>query len=232
MKSTTALCAACMISMLLAGGASYLCAADAARPPLRIEVAPDMGIDADIEARPLQEALAALARKGLFELKGAVPPSEVVTAHFSHMRPREALKKLMRGYNYVLLDQGPDRPPLLMLMGRIERGGSAEAGRPVAAVQPVPPPEPEPVQMPEGAPPAPPAPMPGSPAPMPRPPVPMSPPPVNPGVQAGAQAGQMVPPAPPPAFQPAEGQQPPPPPPPQQSGESQQAPPERRDFSF
>jgi len=191
---------ACILSVLLmAALASRACGAEAVPAAMRIEVARDAGVSVDIENLPLNETLRRMAQKGLFEIRGAVPPGEAVTVHFSHLTLDEALKKLMRGYNYVLVDQGASRAPLLMLMGKIEGVGppqraaaSPGPSRPLAAV-----PEPEP-----GAPPVSPR---GAPAPdqqppagTPAPPQEMSPPGLpQPAARMGAPAAQAGPVPPP-----------------------------------
>ena len=166
----------------MAGGAPRTWGAEATQTPSRIEVTGDAGVNADVDNRPLDEALRTMAAKGLFEIRGAVPPGVTVTVHFSHLTLDEALKKLMRGYNYVLVDQGPSRAPLLMLMGKIERGGPAQQA--VAGAPPVPP-----------APEQPPA---VAPAPSPRRPPPGLPtnlsPPVGAQAVQAAQPGPVLPP--------------------------------------
>jgi hypothetical protein len=95
------------------------------------------GIDADIQG-PLSETLRAMADKRLFEIRGPMPAGEEITVQFSGLTLDEALKKLMRGYNYVLMEQAGGQKPVLVLLGRIQRSaGSAQSPQPVQAV-PVP----------------------------------------------------------------------------------------------
>ena len=93
-------------------------------------------ISAEINNRPLNEILGILADNGLFDIKGNIPSGEPVTAIFSDLALHEALNKLLRGYNYVIVNQSPGQKPLLMIMGKAERGKAADA---VAVAIPAPP---------------------------------------------------------------------------------------------
>lgn len=94
------------------------------------------GIDADIKG-PLSETLRAMADKRLFDIRGPMPAGEEVSMQFSGLTLDEALKKLMRGYNYVLMEQGNAQKPVLVLLGRIQRGTyneqASQQARPVGA---------------------------------------------------------------------------------------------------
>jgi len=78
----------------------------------------------DIDHSPAQEMLGTMAKKGLIEIKGAVPGGEPLSFHFDHLTLEQVLAKIMKGYNYVLVEQGKNRPPLLTIMGRVSRGAS------------------------------------------------------------------------------------------------------------
>ena len=103
---------------------------------LAIAVSPDDRISADIKERPLAETLRAMADKKLFDIKGPLPTGEEITAQFSDLTLDQAIKKLMRGYNYVLMEQGVSQKPVLILIGKVQRGAYGE--QPSSATQVVP----------------------------------------------------------------------------------------------
>lgn len=105
------------------------------QPPV-IEVTKDDRISADIKGRPLGETLRAMAGKKLFDIRGPLPAGEEITAQFTGLTLDQALKKLMRGYNYVLLDEGTSQKPVLLLIGKIQRSTSGEQPSAVQRVQP------------------------------------------------------------------------------------------------
>jgi hypothetical protein len=100
-----------------------------------IEVTKEHKISAKVENRPLNEVLRMMSDMKLFDIKGALPSGEPLSANFTDLCLDQALKKMMRGYNYALMDQGTSQKPLLMVMGRIERAKSSEVSPP----QPPPP---------------------------------------------------------------------------------------------
>jgi hypothetical protein len=105
-----------------------------------IEVSKEQRISADIEKVPLDELLRTLASRNLFEIKGQIPGGEVLTVHLSNATIEQTLAKLMRGYNYVLVDRGSHKP-LLVLIGKIDLTKSPESARslpvrPERSVQP------------------------------------------------------------------------------------------------
>ena len=102
-----------------------------------IEVKDQDRISASAKNRPLDELLRILSQRDLFEIKGPVPQGEGITVEFSNLTLEQALKKLMRGYNYALLDQVTSRKPVLMVMGQVMRGASAEQGPSPQTPQPV-----------------------------------------------------------------------------------------------
>lgn len=93
-----------------------------------IEVKDKDRISASAKNRPLDELLRIMSEKNLFEIRGPVPRGEAITVEFSNLTLEEALKKVMRGYNYVLVGQGTSRKPALIVMGQVARGTSAEQG--------------------------------------------------------------------------------------------------------
>ena len=104
---------------------------------LFIEVKDKDRISARVKNRPLDELLRIMSQKNLFEIKGPVPRGEAITVEFSNLTLDQALKKLMKGYNYVLVDQGASRKPLLMVMGQATRGTNGEQGQAPPTPQPV-----------------------------------------------------------------------------------------------
>jgi hypothetical protein len=102
-----------------------------------IEVSADARISARIDNRSLSDVLRAMTTKNLFDIKGALPAGETVSMAFSDLTLSEALKKLMRGYNYVLVGQGSATKPLLTVMGKVESAKATEA-RAVSAPSAVP----------------------------------------------------------------------------------------------
>jgi hypothetical protein len=93
--------------------------------PASLEVTHEEKINVNVENGSVAEMLRAMAEKKLFEIKGAVPGDQI-TLRFSNLSLDEALKKIMRGYNYVLIRQGESGKPLLLLMGKIERSKAPE----------------------------------------------------------------------------------------------------------
>ncbi len=63
-----------------------------------------------------------MADKKLFDLAGRQgSANEPLTLRFSQLTLSEALLKMMRGYSYVLVDEGKGRP-VLTVMGKADRG--------------------------------------------------------------------------------------------------------------
>jgi hypothetical protein len=100
-----------------------------------ISVSPDQLISASVADQPLSDVLRAMSEKQLFDMKGTTPYSETISIFFSDLTLEQALKKLMRGYNYVLLNQNEGEKPLLMIMGKSP--GPDHTARPAPARQPV-----------------------------------------------------------------------------------------------
>jgi hypothetical protein len=70
---------------------------------------------------PLNEVLSILAKNVSLEIRGVVPSRERVTAQFSNLTLEEALSRIMRGYNYVLVWSEESARPLLVVMNKIDR---------------------------------------------------------------------------------------------------------------
>jgi len=89
----------------------------------------DSAVSADVDDRPLGEVLRIMAEKGLIEMNGGARGSEPLTVHFRGLPLDQAISRIMRGYNYVLIERGKARAPQLRIMGKIERG-TVKASKP------------------------------------------------------------------------------------------------------
>ncbi len=128
------------LPLFLAGALMRPVLAAATGPVLNLS-STDSTMSADMEDRPLNEALRNMAEKGIIEIDGRMPGGEPLTLHFTHLTLDEALSKIMRGYNYVVVDRGKTRAPLLTVLGKIMRGRPEASGAP--ETPPFLPPEPE-----------------------------------------------------------------------------------------
>jgi hypothetical protein len=70
---------------------------------------------------PLNEVLSILAKNVPLEIRGTVPSQDRITAQFSNLSLEEALSRIMRGYNYVLVRPDESVKPLLVVMNKIQR---------------------------------------------------------------------------------------------------------------
>ncbi len=93
----------------------------------------DSMVSLDASDRPLGEVLRTMAGRGLIEINGGTPGGEPLTQHFTGLTIDQALSRIMRGYNYVLINQGEARAPLLKVMGKIERVKSETPKAPPAS---------------------------------------------------------------------------------------------------
>ena len=90
---------------------------------------------------PLNEVLSILAKNVPLEIRGTVPSQERITVQFSNLTLEEALSRIMRGFNYVLVRPEESAKPLLVVMNKIERSirnEPASAGPVPAGPVPVP----------------------------------------------------------------------------------------------
>jgi hypothetical protein len=101
------------------------------QPPASI-VTKSSGVSVDVDNTSLNTILRLMAEKGLFVVKGGVPGNEPLAFHFTNLTLPQALAKIMRGFNYVLIEQGHGRAPLLNVLGKIEMN------RPTAAAHDTP----------------------------------------------------------------------------------------------
>ena len=93
-----------------------------AREELKVENGQKISID--VENKSLSALLRMMADKKLFDLSGRQGgANEPLTLHFSKLTLPEALSKMMRGYSYVLVDEGKGRP-VLTVMGKANRNAS------------------------------------------------------------------------------------------------------------
>jgi hypothetical protein len=90
-----------------------------------LTVTQESRISVDVDNQPLDALLRMMAEKRLFDIRGGVAGNESLTLHFSNLTLPEMLSKLLRGYNYVVIDQGKNQLPLLTVMGRIQKGAVA-----------------------------------------------------------------------------------------------------------
>jgi hypothetical protein len=86
-----------------------------------IKITHDEKISADVENVPLSQVLNAMAASVGLEIKGSVSPGEMASVNFSNLSLDEALKRLLLGYNYVLITSEQTGKASLMVMGRAER---------------------------------------------------------------------------------------------------------------
>lgn len=77
-------------------------------------------MDITIDNMPLEEVLRELSSIVPFELKGKISSDEIVSTSFKKVSLEEVLKRILRGYNYVLI-KSDEKKPLLMVMGKSER---------------------------------------------------------------------------------------------------------------
>jgi len=100
-----------------------------------ITVSGDQRISVNFDNRALSEILRMMSGKKLFDINGPVPPGEPMTIAFTELTLEQALKKMLRGYNYILMDRSPEQRPLLMVMGIVD-GSRPTEQRVVPAARP------------------------------------------------------------------------------------------------
>ena len=96
-------------------------------------------ISVDVDNEPLNALLRMMAEQKLFVLSGAAPGNESLTLHFSNLTVPEALSKMLRGYNYVVIERGKGQAPTLSLMGKVQAGVSEPRARGAPAASAAPP---------------------------------------------------------------------------------------------
>ncbi len=119
-------------------------------------------ISADVVDFPLTQVLADLSQHLPIEIKGRPDGNDRLTLHFSHLTLQEALRKIMTGYNYVVIEPGPAGGRLVItILGKAAKtvreatipsppaaGSSPVAGTPAAANTPAAPPPASPARLP------------------------------------------------------------------------------------
>jgi hypothetical protein len=119
-------------------------------------------ISADIVDFPLTQVLGNLSQHLPIEIKGRPDGNDRLTLHFSHLTLQEALRKIMAGYNYVVIEPGPAGGRLVItILGKAARtvreatvpsppaaGSPPVADTPAAAKTPAAPPAASPAQLP------------------------------------------------------------------------------------
>lgn len=83
---------------------------------------------------PLNDVLSILAKNIPIDIKGTVALQERITVQFSNLTIEEALNRIMRGYNYVLVRSEESAKVLLVVINKAERTLQSErtAGTPTA----------------------------------------------------------------------------------------------------
>jgi hypothetical protein len=100
-------------------------------------------ISVNINNKPLNEVLRSLSSKFSIELKGYSVGDEAVNMRLYNISLDEMLKRMMRGYNYVLIKPESSQKYVLMVLSKAER--TAVSSLPPAVASP-------PVQQPIAAP--------------------------------------------------------------------------------
>jgi hypothetical protein len=86
--------------------------------------------------QPLNELLGFMSARNIFDIRGSIPSGEPITLNFTDLSINQALKKILRGYNYVLLDQSKGQKAVLMVMGKTDWSRPVESARPISPPQP------------------------------------------------------------------------------------------------
>jgi len=96
-------------------------------------------IDVDINNLPLNDTLRNLSGKISLELKGNPVGSEPINLSLSNISLDEMLKRMMRGYNYVLIRPDNSGKSILMVLGKAERTKYTDAPSVTVTAAPPPP---------------------------------------------------------------------------------------------
>lgn len=127
-----------MLTLLRATPIIFFCMLAApythAQSPSVIKVRSEGTVSVQVVNVPLNEVLAILAKNVPMDIKGDISSQELVTLEFSNLSLEEALRRIMRGYNYVLVHRDEPARPVLTVMTRTERTPYVEAAP--AAVAP------------------------------------------------------------------------------------------------
>ncbi len=94
-------------------------------------------VSADIVDSPLTQVLADLSQSVPIEIKGIPDRNDRVTLHFSRLTVQEALRKIMAGYNYVVIKPQPAGGRLSMtILGKAGKSVREAASPPEAPSPP------------------------------------------------------------------------------------------------
>ncbi|MBA4391624.1 MAG: hypothetical protein C0399_11920 [Syntrophus sp. (in: bacteria)] len=107
-------------------------------------------INVNINNKPLNEVLRSLSLKFSIELKGYSVGNEAVNLNISNISFEDMLKRIMRGYNYVLIKPDRSQKSVLMVLSKVERTKYVDV--PPSATPPPPPSATPPVQQPMATP--------------------------------------------------------------------------------
>jgi hypothetical protein len=84
----------------------------------------------------LSDVLKSLSHSASFDLKGSYTSSEPISGTFSEITLDEALKRVLRGYNYVFVEPEKTGRPVLILLGKTSRATYPETKAPAPSAQP------------------------------------------------------------------------------------------------
>ena len=103
-----------------------------------VSVSSDRRISVRFDNRQPGDILRMLSERRLFDISGPLPSGEPTTIAFSELTLQQALTKILRGYNYTLMDRGQGQTPVLMVMGKVDANRAAEPRAvPQPAAEPV-----------------------------------------------------------------------------------------------
>ena len=107
-----------------------------AEGPNLFEVSKDGAIKGSFHNVPLSDVLKSLSHSASFDLKGPYTSSEPISGTFSDLTLDEALKRVLRGYNYVFVNPEKTGRPVLILLGKTSRATYPETKAPAPSAQP------------------------------------------------------------------------------------------------
>ena len=138
MKKNMSLLAAVFLLAFLSG--SSLVSAQSV-----FEVDREGNIRANIVNAPLRDVLYSFCSRFNLEIKGTAPTSDTISLAITKGSVDETLKRLLRGYNYVLMRDTTARRSSVIIMGKTEGSKYADVPRPArAAPEVIPAPMPPP----------------------------------------------------------------------------------------
>lgn len=97
-------------------------ALDASAAGYVIKITEGRLISADVVDFPLTRVLRDLSQTLPIEIKGRPDGNDRLTLHFSHLTLQDALRRIMAGYNYVVIEPGPEGGRLVItILGKATR---------------------------------------------------------------------------------------------------------------